>query len=177
MSTKIQNNDGEIKRGKDHPRFKHGMSRAPIYRVWAAMITRCSDPKYKKYKYYGGRGITVCDRWLRFENFYEDMGERPSGLQIDRIDNDKGYSPDNCRWVTAKENNSVNKAEDNMPGKQFGNWLVLHLLENENRWRFHYYLCRCCKCGYETSRSGSQLRRMTGSLHPCRHANKIEQAQ
>ena len=74
------------------------------YRIWQGMKERCSYKKHISYKNYGGRGITVCDRWLEsFENFLNDMGERPEGLSIDRIDNEKGYSKDNCRWATQKE--------------------------------------------------------------------------
>ena len=69
---------------------KHGTYKSAIYGSWGAMIQRCTNPKNSKYKYYGERGITVCDRWKSFENFLEDMGERPPGMTLDRIDNDKG---------------------------------------------------------------------------------------
>ena len=83
----------------------HGMSKTSTFRIWAGMISRCSNPTIKAFKYYGGRGITVHPRWLNFENFLEDMGERPEALQIDRINNDGNYEPGNCRWVTPMENN------------------------------------------------------------------------
>lgn len=86
-------------------RKKHGMTETPEYNCWKALKNRCLNPKNIQYKNYGGRGITVCERWLNFINFYEDMGNRPEGCQIDRIDNNKGYCKENCRWTTNKINN------------------------------------------------------------------------
>lgn len=71
--------------------------------TWSAMHERCSDPTNPNYHRYGGRGITVCERWARFSNFVTDMGYRPVGYVIDRTDNDGNYEPGNCRWVTPKE--------------------------------------------------------------------------
>lgn len=83
---------------------RHGKSSTPIYQIWRGMKKRCFDKNNKDYKRYGGRGIVVCQRWLTFINFYDDMGERPSGYQIDRRNNDGNYEPNNCRWVTSQQN-------------------------------------------------------------------------
>ena len=89
---------------------KHGMSKHPAFAVWRSMVARCTNPKHRAWKNYGGRGITVCPAWMEtFEQFWEDMGPTyKPGLELDRKDNDKGYSPENCRWVTRRVN-SQNK--------------------------------------------------------------------
>lgn len=86
-------------------RKTHGMRKTSLYNIWNGIKIRCTNKNSAAYKDYGGRGITVCDRWLNsFENFFADMGDRPSAQHsIDRINNDLGYSPDNCRWATKGE--------------------------------------------------------------------------
>jgi hypothetical protein len=87
--------------------LKHGHStrkgKSPTYRAWAAMVRRCSNPRTKDWPLYGGRGIIVCSRWRQFANFLADMGERPTGQTLDRIDSDGAYEPGNCRWASSEE--------------------------------------------------------------------------
>jgi len=85
--------------------YKHGMSTNPLHIRWSSMIKRCTYEKHNSYKNYGGAGITVCDRWLNsFENFVSDMGEPKQGQVLDRVDNSKGYSPENCIWTSQSQN-------------------------------------------------------------------------
>ena len=85
--------------------FIHGMSKTSTYKSWEAMIQRCSNASLKSYKNYGGRGISVCYEWTKFEKFYADMGIKPNGCSIDRIDVNGNYDKLNCRWSTMKQQN------------------------------------------------------------------------
>jgi hypothetical protein len=92
--------------GRKRTHERHGLTKTPIHMRWVGLVGRCTQPTHTRYKYYGGRGITICDRW-RFSllAFLEDMGYPPTPKhEIDRIDNNKGYEPGNCHWVTHGEN-------------------------------------------------------------------------
>jgi hypothetical protein len=103
----LSNSCGCLQRLKTSTANKtHGQTKTSLYRIWAGMFTRCYDKNHRTYKWYGGRGITVCPRWKSFENFSADMGPRPGNLTLDRINNDGNYELSNCRWASVKEQNT-----------------------------------------------------------------------
>ena len=95
------------RRGIESNAYKHGhrMNKtfSRTYRTWANMLSRCYNPNYKNFKYWGGKGIRVCEAWHDFKNFLVDMGIRPKGTSIDRINGDKDYYKENCRWATRQQ--------------------------------------------------------------------------
>lgn len=123
---------------------KHGSKHTALYRVWRNMKTRCYCPNNKCYKYYGERGITVCEEWRNdfssFKKWAENNGYR-SDLTIDRIDNNKGYSPENCRWVDMKEqnNNKIGIRKYEIDGKFYSLQEVCEKY-NISRGRLYYRL-------------------------------------
>ena len=88
---------------KTHGHSGHNKDRTRTYRSWDNMKQRCLNPNRSNYKYYGGRGITVCTSWYRFESFFKDMGERPLGCSLERLDVNGNYTLENCSWVTHQE--------------------------------------------------------------------------
>ena len=101
-------------RSKFSTNVKHGLSKTVEYKTWRAMLRRCYNKKCEAYRYYGERGIMVCEEWWSFDTFLLDMGKRPAvGLSLDRINNNGNYEPGNCRWATSKEqaNNKRNSTK------------------------------------------------------------------
>lgn len=98
---------GHLRQDASRQRQTHGQARkgkeTPEYYTWKTMLSRCRSPTSNDWEYYGGRGIRVCDRWHTFENFFADMGPRPDGHSIERVNNDGNYEPTNCKWIPKAE--------------------------------------------------------------------------
>ncbi len=105
----------------------HGQTKSPTYRVWTGLRTRCTNTKSTNYASYGGRGIKCCDRWESFEAFLEDMGEKPEGKSIDRIDVNGNYEPSNCRWAS-KQEQAQNRRQTKLVNKD----TLLNFLRNQS---------------------------------------------
>ena len=126
----------------------HGLTRSSLHNRWKAIRQRCNNPNDPRYKDYGGRGITLCPAWDDFEAFAkwaEENGYEP-GMQLDRIDNNKGYSPDNCRWCTSAENNHNRRTTSLIDGIPLREFADLHHLDYQT---VHYRYHRLRKSGQE----------------------------
>lgn len=134
---------GCIKCARKQEERHHGMSETKTYYVWIQMIERCHNSNHKYYKWYGERGIKVCERWQeKFQNFLEDMGEAPKDLSIDRIDNEKGYSKDNCKWATKIEQQR-NRRNSIQIGEIHNGWEIF-----ERGPKKKTYGIRCVECNF-----------------------------
>lgn len=132
-----------------HGHCSAGRLRSRTYISWVGMIQRCTNPATENYHLYGGRGICVCERWLTFENFLADMGERPAGTSIDRFPNNDGnYEHGNCRWATAAaQRANQRKGLVNLAGMRFGRLTVVEFA-GRNGQRNSLWKC-ACDCGGE----------------------------
>lgn len=134
---------GMGRRGWSGPALKHGMYKNPLYKTWNSMKYRCNNEKSRDYINYGGRGITICERWLTsFEFFYNDMNKTyKKGLTLERINNNGNYEPSNCRWITNGEqsNNKRNNVLITYRGRtqNMGQWANELNLEY---WKLNYKL-------------------------------------
>lgn len=163
--------------------MRHGHARrgaqTPEWNCWRGMMERCTNPNHIGYRYYGARGITVCERWRDFANFFADMGPKPSPKHtIDRKENDKGYEPGNCRWATYQQQRLNQREYDegarvqaswdggnrsrfsrgriDLTGQRFIRLLVIGTAESKDRRA--WWKCRC-DCGTELTVQGKALRR------------------
>lgn len=120
------------------PRLKHGESgrkrHSREYRIWAGMRARCLQPDNPNYQRYGARGISICDRWMEFQNFLKDMGRCPAGLSIDRINNDGNYEPGNCRWAD-KKTQALNRRSCHLVDTPYGKKTISQISEETGIYR------------------------------------------
>ena len=138
--------------GCDQGNEYHGKSGYAIYGVWRSMVSRCHNKSHVDYKNYGGRGISVCVRWRRsFENFYTDTSPRPSGMSLDRIDNNGDYTAENCRWATRKQQNRNTRRNRvltfNGESKCVSEWSEITGI------RYHTIIGRIDRCGWSIDKA------------------------
>jgi hypothetical protein len=148
------------------------MYRTSTYSIWIGMRQRCTNPNAPHYGCYGGRGIKVCERWQLYENFLSDMGERPTGLSIDRVNNDGDYEPSNCRWATKQE--QVENTRSNRTLTLNGETLTLSAWARRLGWppvTIHNRLLR----GWSVEDALTKPRNPSGTLapKPCRHCGLL----
>lgn len=120
--------------------YRHGYFGTPTYKSWSEMKYRCDNPRKGNRHIYFDRGITYVDKWSKFENFLTDMGERPAGTSLDRIDNEKGYTKENCRWATSKQQSRNRRENLLLKGKTLSEWAeILGIKRSTLAQRFYVY--------------------------------------
>lgn len=131
----------------------HGLSRTLTHRIWCGVLTRCTNSNHHSYANYGARGINVCERWLKFENFLSDMGECPQGMSLDRINNNGNYEPSNCRW--ADSITQTRNQRDNKLITAFGKTLCLSAWSEQSGIK-RETISRRLELGWDTEKAVSQ---------------------
>jgi len=157
-----------------HPNTRHGHKAggksSPTYQTWCEMKRRCQDVNRHDYERYGGRGIKICERWQDFANFLKDMGVRPPGKTLDRVDNSKGYEPSNCRWATRKEqiqNRRVPKNQRLFFAINRQDLMILSNNQHEFARRYNLNQCNITNClsGRNRTHKGWRFLRIPTSLN------------
>ena len=167
FTTLCLHEDNGGRRGAFNGRFSHGHligGESSTYRSWLAMVQRCTNPARGNFSSYGGRGITVCERWMTFGDFLADMGPRPDGMTLDRINNDGNYEHGNCRWATKSEQ-AINRRHSqlarpprrDLTGLRFGTLVAVSYLRSDKS-RKSIWLCQC-DCGKTKEVIGTRLTR------------------
>lgn len=144
-----------------------GKKISPTYHSWAGMKARCSNPNNTHYKHYGLQGVSVCDRWNSFDNFFHDMGEKPKGTSIDRIDPSGNYEPNNCRWATPAE--QANNKKNSRMITAFGQTMTLQQWANHAGVTHGALIFRIDKAGWPLEKALSTPSRGYGGRKPQNH--------
>lgn len=131
-------------------RDTHRMTKTGVYKSWLKMKERCQDTSGKFWHRYGGRGIVFCERWNSFDSFFADMGSRPDGTELDRINNDGNYEPENCRWISRKEN--VRNRGNALKVEVDGAMVNVTVLAERLGLRYHTVYARLTKLGWSVER-------------------------
>lgn len=118
-------------KGIGNPAFSHGLHKSPTWYSWTFMKQRCLNPNRSDYKYYGGRGIRICEAWHWFPYFLADMGIRPEGKTLDRINNEGDYEPSNCKWSTRTEQSNNCRIRVNLPNRNIKSGKFIKTLKED----------------------------------------------
>lgn len=151
----------------------------PLHNIWQGIIQRCTNPNNPNYKRYGAKGISVCDRWMNFDNFVEDVGIRPKNYCLDRIDDKGNYEPLNCRWLSYRDNHPLiknNKVKrENLVGQRFGKYLVVDVIIPKTKLK--RFLCEC-DCGIRRVVDYARLKSgIITSCYACKRESRIDESK